>query len=734
MKEPTIVIYQRKDVDKRLYKILENFETPEIKLWLCPDETALEFSSMLTVAKKHSKTIVLEEFVSPIHYNCVLTSLLLSALKNVKSLSKVFEAVCDTILLSKDYQSYMYKNRPFWEAIFRKLFTLPDVQFFEAMMMYAAVIAQVSSQSEKSDRAREERENLVIVSSSDFNMILRYVEAEKYADVFRRLLQLQEKNMSSQNGATFGLDYNRVMERFFATDVHRSYWQRDSSHPVDVIAILMFTFIAHPDILDALVNKSDGVKVLMDVLRSKACKRMHVLIMFSFDNLIVNTHIMIPQIFRGLMRTIDYSLMLIYATSDREPYAPKDSSLRKMSQKIVIDTLRHRENDLVGTNHSYFQKIEVLTAVDLTTLERLLCKDDAHTSKFCVVLTSEIVVNGSKRDIVVDSEIPRCAAKFLSSLVDADTNSSDDVFVITKGLSLFSRLGSEDKKRQEKLSEINAVGVVAKFLTNNNESIRIACREAISNLTEFSHVARVEVFKVIKFKNLVTEAHQYYVKRLEKKLTMRKFCNILKPLFTIIRNELDVNWFLVAKDGSDNSYLHIDNETANKIMRISSYFINMHDLKTLYFTSLSVLITSRLLELDMINIEKFITDDFITKVLNHFADMKEDDKISYSFAQVYVQRFPQLEKELKYNEIVSSKEEQESKDKETEAGRENKQLGVKCAWPPCLNYGRNKETKECGIVLKPLKKCGNCLMIAYCGRTCQKLHWKEHKKTCKKED
>ncbi|XP_057315406.1 uncharacterized protein LOC130656543 isoform X2 [Hydractinia symbiolongicarpus] len=707
MKEPTIVIYQRKDVDKRLYKILENFETPEIKLWLCPDETALEFSSMLTVAKKHSKTIVLEEFVPPIHYNCVLTSLLLSGLKNVKSLSKVFEAVCDTILLSKDYQSYMYINRPFWEAIFRKLFTLPDVQFFEAMMMYAAVIAQVSSQSEISDRAREERENLVIVSSSDFNMILRYVEAEKYADVFRRLLQLQEKNISSQNGATFGLDYNRVMERFFATDLHRSYWQRDSSHPVDVIAILMFTFIAHPDILDALVNKSDGVKVLMDVLRSKACKRMHVLIMFSFDNLIVNTHIMIPQIFRGLMRTIDYSLMLIYATSDSEPYAPKDSSLRKMSQKIVIDTLRHRENDSVGTNQSYFQKIEVLTAVDLITLERLLCKDDAHTSKFCVVLTSEIVVNGSKRDIVVDSEIPRCAAKFLSSLVDADTNSSDNVFVILKGLSLFSRLGLEDKKRQEKLSKINVVGVVAKFLTNNNELIRIACREAVSNLTEFSHDARVEVFKVIKFKNVVTEAHQYYVKRLEKKLTM-------------------------PQDGSDNSYLNIDNETANKIMRISSYFINMHDLRTLDFTSLSVLITSRLLELDMINIEKFITDDFLSKVLNHFADMKEDEKRSYSFAQVYVQRCPQPEKELKYNEIVSSKEEEESK--ETEAGRENKQLGVKCAWPPCLNYGRNKETKECGIVLKPLKKCGNCLMIAYCGRTCQKLHWKEHKRTCQKED
>ena len=41
---------------------------------------------------------------------------------------------------------------------------------------------------------------------------------------------------------------------------------------------------------------------------------------------------------------------------------------------------------------------------------------------------------------------------------------------------------------------------------------------------------------------------------------------------------------------------------------------------------------------------------------------------------------------------------------------------------PCSNPGCKKE----GI-----SKCSACLQVFYCGQTCQKTHWSNHKKTCK---
>lgn len=39
-----------------------------------------------------------------------------------------------------------------------------------------------------------------------------------------------------------------------------------------------------------------------------------------------------------------------------------------------------------------------------------------------------------------------------------------------------------------------------------------------------------------------------------------------------------------------------------------------------------------------------------------------------------------------------------------------------CSWPPCLKAA-------------PLK-CGRCAAVAYCGPTCQRAHWREHKRAC----
>ena len=47
-----------------------------------------------------------------------------------------------------------------------------------------------------------------------------------------------------------------------------------------------------------------------------------------------------------------------------------------------------------------------------------------------------------------------------------------------------------------------------------------------------------------------------------------------------------------------------------------------------------------------------------------------------------------------------------------------------CANCSCSDAGR-KQTKT-----KPFKSCERCRVVFYCGRDCQRLHWKAHKKSC----
>ena len=47
----------------------------------------------------------------------------------------------------------------------------------------------------------------------------------------------------------------------------------------------------------------------------------------------------------------------------------------------------------------------------------------------------------------------------------------------------------------------------------------------------------------------------------------------------------------------------------------------------------------------------------------------------------------------------------------------------------CCSFQEDKNVFE---KLVQLKKCSRCKKVYYCGRECQKLHWKTHKEECTK--
>ena len=51
-----------------------------------------------------------------------------------------------------------------------------------------------------------------------------------------------------------------------------------------------------------------------------------------------------------------------------------------------------------------------------------------------------------------------------------------------------------------------------------------------------------------------------------------------------------------------------------------------------------------------------------------------------------------------------------------------------------MKIKKEKQCSKCGIVSNAASKCAGCQGVYYCGRECQKQHWKVHKTTCSEAD
>jgi hypothetical protein len=53
-----------------------------------------------------------------------------------------------------------------------------------------------------------------------------------------------------------------------------------------------------------------------------------------------------------------------------------------------------------------------------------------------------------------------------------------------------------------------------------------------------------------------------------------------------------------------------------------------------------------------------------------------------------------------------------------------------CVPKSYMDYHAQPACAHCGVLSPALKKCDRCRAVFYCGRDCQKKHWRQHKKDC----
>ena len=677
------------------------------------DEAIRNFISLLEQAKSHSYDI--EAVMLPFDFARVMNYFIKAAARQAKYLSEVFHAVYRCTIISKHYHKALYVNTGFWQILFSMILNLPDIQFYEAIMAYIAMLAQVCNQPSSSNDPNELE---VVVESDDFHAPIIGLNQGIFTDIIQRLLHLQEQNLTSKV-TIFSLDYKRILAGFFGNNPTPEFYIYEHNCPVESIAILLYCFISRPSVLQAIINDSNGVHVLLNVLKSKACKHMYMVLIFHFDLMIsTSRRLNVHELYENLVEKLDFSLILNFAAHNA------DKDVRRVSQKIIMDLFLYKDHCCEDSIKVNYPHRNVLTAVSMSRLQVLITNGNHYDKCFGFIIIAESLHKEEKRDLVIKKGIPKEVVKYLCQMLLSCTSDNLGIEIVLRGIEaalfVLMRIAHANEIRQRRLYEINAVDVTGKFILCNNENIRSVAKETVMNLTGRIIDAQVQLFKILKYKDLVHDAYEYQQRYLREKVSKTEYFKRMHLNLALLRQELSVNFYLTKGNGADTSYLDISPGSCNKMMQIFTYCI-MDNKKVLppTFSMLSIASISYLLVMENVDVEKHLTDDLLAIVFNLYEDEESKAFLNQgnNFKEIFQQKYPQRKvfSYLKGNDQESVKK---------------KNFGTKCAWPPCLNYGVNKYNKDSISSSKPLKKCGNCRAVSYCGTGCQKLHWKEHKKVC----
>lgn len=224
-----------------------------------------------------------------------------------------------------------------------------------------------------------------LVTVDSYHYITEHFHPGKFYPIFKKRLEIQEKNITS-NDAAFTVDYRHCVSPLFAPSVAEAEWfSLKKNQPVEFMSILTHMFLTRPLIAELLFIKAPGIPVLMSAFRNKSCKHMHASLMFCLDAMLSIDNDCKYNLFLQLMKNLDFTLILKMAAYDDLHY------LRALAQKVILRTLSFIE--AASKNRIIFSlpRKSDLLEVDYDHLKDMISSGGMDDQVFVFVLVKERV-------------------------------------------------------------------------------------------------------------------------------------------------------------------------------------------------------------------------------------------------------------------------------------------------------------------------------------------------------
>lgn len=511
----------------QLKKKFKEFENITDRNWGHVDLAAKQFKSLILQTSLIG--VHPEKVFPPSSMAKLLTSFLASGIVNEAYVSEIFCTVYHCVRLSKKYHVALYNERRFWCILFERILYLPDVQFFEAVMIFVMVVCQIFTEKTKPLCCSR-----YLVTVDSYQYITGHFHPEKFFPIFKKLLDVQAKNITS-NDTAFTVDYRNCVSPLFAPSVAEAEWfVLKKNCPVEFMSILIHMFLTRPVMLELLFIQAPGVPVLMSAFRSKSCKHMHASMMFCLDAMLSIDNECKYNLFLQLMKNLDFPLILNMAVNDDLHY------LRALAQKVILHTLSFIETGRKkGLLFNRPRKKDLL-AVDYARLKDMISAGGMDDKVFAFVIVKERIEDD--RELIMKENFQDFAACILYTSEEKMSHCKPDLRgqLITVALNFLVTIGPLEAYEYPGLMRMFTIESMYKFFKEDDEDIRLLSRACVVNLCHLNFDKRIELLKLYSITSTIIDMYDVYKKYQRKEIREDYYFQLMPINLKLIHSLLTV--------------------------------------------------------------------------------------------------------------------------------------------------------------------------------------------------
>lgn len=621
-----------------------------------------------------------------------------------KELVTILQMCSGCILLPSDYVRQLFRTSELWSYL---LSLLSEVEGDDSSQIYYEIVwffVTIFIFVERKNVYRCDR--VVVVDEFEyFHWISKTFQPALFTRVIQKLLFFQKTKFVQKK--TQRHYPNILYKHLYGCVLNIDYPDDQVIQPVYIICALAKCFICQLRVSEVFIRNAKFMKVFMDALQYKSEFEFAKILLSYLLAAIEDSYKKFNNIFELFMKNVDFPIMLQLSLFQNH------FEVRKNAQETITTILVFRDKKEIAP--AIFPSRSKLTEISYEDLLNLIQSKAFSDRKFAFFILAEQSCKDNVRDIIIEKRFPHYALKILEE--NRDAGESEDLQLIDSTLMLIQRLTKSNVDRQKKLQLLDGPKVIKNFMYHQNHNTKYTARATLVNLIGKDVKVQMSFFGSLNINTLIVDAQDIHEKFQNKELSKPEFFNNQYLNLLFLKQWLTVYNLIIE----ENPVIDMPKITKARVKQLMNIFNHCFENKATFPPSLPVLCIGCLCYLmqyhEYVDVSEYLSDHMLEIILSLYDDPATKPVLDceVDFQKVFVNRYPAWKLPEKHVQ---------------EENANKKDLRHKCANPPCLNFGsikKNSGTLTSGL---SLKRCGNCKKTFYCGKSCQQLHWKVHKKEC----